>query len=73
MRKKKTWLIILIVFICILLSILNSIKYSFLQEDLLFFQFFHSINRNKNQADDITNLQEEILNQNNIKVEKVQR
>ncbi len=70
MRKKKTWLIILIVFICILLSILNSIKYSFLQEDLLFFQFFNSINRNKNQADDITNLQEEILNQDNIRVEK---
>ena len=70
MRKKKTWLIILIVFICILLSILNSIKYSFLQEDLLFFQFFHSINQNKNEADNITNLQEEILNQNNIKVEK---
>lgn len=70
MRKKKTWLIILIVFICILLSILNSIKYSFLQEDLLFFQFFNSINRNKNQADDITNLQEEILNQDNIGVEK---
>lgn len=66
MSKKKIWIIILIVFLCVILLIIRSIRYDFLQEDLLFFQFFHSIN----QADDITNLQEEILNQNNIKIEK---
>ena len=61
MRKnKKRYVIIMIIFVCMILFITNFIKYDFLQEDLLFFQIFnlktHSPNitdRNKEELKEI--------------------
>ena len=44
-KKKKTAVIILIVIICIIMFMFFSIKFMFLQEDLLFFQFFNSMSK----------------------------
>lgn len=41
-KRKKTVIIILILSILLIIFIMNSIKYDFLQEDLLFFQLFSS-------------------------------
>ena len=50
MKKKKKIIIIIFIILIFLLYILNSVKYSFLQEDLIFFQLFSSINKSENQA-----------------------
>ena len=41
-KRKKTVIIILILSILLIIFIMNSIKYDFLQEDLLLFQLFSS-------------------------------
>ena len=44
MKKKKKIIGILVLFICIILiCMFYSMRYIFLQEDLIFFQMFHSI------------------------------
>lgn len=43
MKKKKKIIGILVLFICILICMFYSMRYIFLQEDLIFFQMFHSI------------------------------
>ena len=44
MKKKKKIIVILVLFICIILiCMFYSMRYIFLQEDLIFFQMFHSI------------------------------
>lgn len=44
MKKKKKRIGILVIFICIILiCMFYSMRYIFLQEDLIFFQMFHSI------------------------------
>lgn len=50
MKKKKKIIIIIFIILIFLLYILSSVKYSFLQEDLIFFQLFNSINKSENQA-----------------------
>lgn len=40
----------IIIFMCIILGLISFIKYDFLQEDLLFFQFFNSRNPSDNIA-----------------------
>lgn len=43
MKEKKKIIGILVLFICILICMFYSMRYIFLQEDLIFFQMFHSI------------------------------
>ena len=52
MKKKKKIIIIIFIILIFLLYILNSVKYSFLQEDLIFFQLLSSMNKSENQAKD---------------------
>ena len=41
-KSKKRYVMIIMIFMCIILFIINFMRYEFLQEDLLFFQFFNS-------------------------------
>ncbi len=41
-KNKKRYVMIIMIFMCIILFIINFMRYEFLQEDLLFFQFFNS-------------------------------
>ena len=41
---------ITIIFVCIILFIINFMRYEFLQEDLLFFQFFNSRNQSESKV-----------------------
>lgn len=52
-------IIIFLIVLFIILFILSSIKYNFLQEDLLFFQFFHSIHKSEN-----SNIKEQVKTEN---------
>ena len=52
MKKKKKIIIIVLIILIFLLYILNSIKYSFLQEDLIFFQLFGSSNKSEKQIEE---------------------
>ena len=49
-KSKKRHIIMIIIFMCIILGLISFIKYDFLQEDLLFFQFFNSRNPSDNIA-----------------------
>lgn len=53
-KRKKRYIIMIIIFICLIFLIMHFTKYDFLQEDLIFFQFFKS----KNQSKDISNTNE---------------
>ena len=44
-KRKKRYSVIIIILVCIIFLIINSMKYEFLQEDLLFFQIFNSENQ----------------------------
>ena len=62
-KVKKRYIIIIIILVCIILFIINSIKYDFLQEDLLFFQFLNSSNESRN----ISKIDNEVIEE---KIEK---
>lgn len=47
-KRKKRYVIMIIILICLIFFVKNFIKYDFLQEDLLFFQFLNSKNQSKN-------------------------
>ena len=49
-KNKKRYVMIIMIFMCIILFIINFMRYEFLQEDLLFFQFFNSRNPSDNIA-----------------------
>ena len=49
-KRKKRYIMITIIFVCIILFIINFMRYEFLQEDLLFFQFFNSRNQSENKV-----------------------
>lgn len=46
---KKRYIMITIIFVCIILFIINFMRYEFLQEDLLFFQFLNSRNQSESK------------------------
>lgn len=54
----------MMIFMCIILGVISFIKYDFLQEDLLFFQFFNS----KNSSD---NIAKEGINENTKEETKI--
>ena len=58
-KKKKIMIIIFLIVLFIILFFLSSIKYNFLQEDLLFFQFFYSIHKSEN-----SNIKEQVKTEN---------
>lgn len=62
-KVKKRYIIIISILVCIILFIINSIKYDFLQEDLLFFQFLNSSNESRN----ISKIDNEVIEE---KIEK---
>ncbi len=47
-NRKKRYIIVITIFICFIFFIMHFIKYDFLQEDVIFFQFFNSKNQSKN-------------------------
>ncbi len=49
-KGKKRYIMITIIFVCIILFIINFMRYEFLQEDLLFFQFFNSRNQSESKV-----------------------
>ena len=62
-NRKKQYMIVIIIFICLIFLIMHFTIYDFLQEDVIFFQFFNS----KNQSKDISN-----INQSQIKEDRNQ-
>ena len=56
-KRKKRYIIIIIILVCIIFYMINSMKYNFLQEDVIFFQFLNS----KNQSRGISNTKKEIV------------
>ena len=62
-NRKKRYIIVITILICFIFFIMHFIKYDFLQEDVIFFQFFNS----KNQSKDISN-----INQSQIKEDRNQ-
>lgn len=55
-KRKKRYIIIMIILVCIIFFMINFIRYDFLQEDLLFFQFLSS----RNQSKDISNVRKQV-------------
>ncbi len=50
-NRKKQYMIVIIIFICLIFLIMHFTIYDFLQEDVIFFQFFNSKNQSKNISD----------------------
>ena len=73
MRKnKKRYVIIMIIFVCMIVFITNFIKYDFLQEDLLFFQLLHSETYAKEISDNHRKkIKESIEKESNISIKTI--
>ena len=56
-KRKKRYIIIIIILVCVIFFMINFMKYDFLQEDLLFFQFLNS----QNQSKDISNTKKQVV------------
>ncbi len=50
-NRKKRYIIVITIFICLIFLIMHFTIYDFLQEDVIFFQFFNSKNQSKNISD----------------------
>lgn len=67
-KEKKKIIIFFIILVCIILFIINFIKYDFLQEDLLFFHFLNFNNYSQNKlAEEKENTNKEEKNTKTIK------
>ena len=64
-KRKKRYVIMFVILVCVIFFIMNFMKYDFLQEDLLFFQFFNS----KNQTKSIANTNEQEIKEDTNKEE----
>ena len=58
MKKRKKKIAILLIILCIMLVIwlMNSIKYDFLQDDVLFFELFSSLEQSENELDNASEM-----------------
>lgn len=56
-KRKKRYILITIIFMCIILFIVHFMRYEFLQEDLLFFQFLNF----KNQSESKINTEKDVV------------
>ena len=59
-RKKETAIIIFIICILLIVWMINSIKYSFLQEDLIFFQLFSSVKQSNSKIENSKEIESQI-------------
>ena len=66
-KSKKRYVMIIMIFMCIILFIINFMRYEFLQEDLLFFQFFNS----KEQSESILHKEKEEIEESSGKETKI--
>lgn len=62
-RKKETAIIIFIICILFIVWMINSIKYSFLQEDLIFFQLFSSVKQSNNKIENSKEIESQITDE----------
>ena len=60
MKPKKKRYVIIILLVCIIFLIIHFTRYTFLQEDLLFFQFLNS----RSQSEDISQKEKKIMEEN---------
>lgn len=60
MKQKKKRYVIIILLVCIIFLIIHFTRYTFLQEDLLFFQFLNS----RSQSEDISQKEKKIMEEN---------
>ena len=73
MKPKKKRYVIIILLVCIIFLIIHFTRYTFLQEDLLFFQFLNS----RSQSEDISQKEKKIMEENiqktdvNTHIEKI--
>lgn len=73
MKQKKKRYVIIILLVCIIFLIIHFTRYTFLQEDLLFFQFLNS----RSQSEDISQKEKKVMEENiqktdaNIQIEKL--
>ena len=73
MKPKKKRYVIIILLVCIIFFIIHFTRYTFLQEDLLFFQFLNS----RSQSEDIFQKEKKIMEENiqktdvNTHIEKI--
>lgn len=73
MKPKKKRYVIIILLVCIIFFIIHFTRYTFLQEDLLFFQFLNS----RSQSEDISQKEKKIMEENiqktdvNTHIEKI--
>lgn len=73
MKQKKKRYVIIILLVCIIFLIIHFTRYTFLQEDLLFFQFLNS----RSQSEDISQKEKKVIEENiqktdaNIQIEKL--
>lgn len=62
-RKKETAIIIFIICILFIVWMINSIKYSFLQEDLIFFQLFSSVKQSSSKIENSKEIESQITDE----------
>ena len=62
-RKKETAIIIFIICILFIVWMINSIKYSFLQEDLIFFQLFSSVKQSNSKIENSKEIESQITDE----------
>lgn len=62
-RKKKTAIIIFIICILFIVWMINSMKYSFLQEDLIFFQLFSSVKQSSSKIENSKEIESQITDE----------
>lgn len=62
-RKKKTAIIIFIICILFIVWMINSMKYSFLQEDLIFFQLFSSVKQSNSKIENSKEIDSQITDE----------
>ncbi len=70
-KRKKQYIIAIIIFICLFFLIMHFTKYDFLQEDLLFFQLFNSNNQIKSIIDTNEQKRKEQTNEKETSIKNI--
>ena len=70
-KRKKQYIIAIIIFICLFFLIMHFTKYDFLQEDLLFFQLFNSNNQIKSIMDTNEQKRKEQTNEKETSIKNI--
>ena len=70
-KRKKQYIIAIIIFICLFFLIMHFTKYDFLQEDLFFFQLFNSNNQIKSIIDTNEQKRKEQTNEKETSIKNI--